>query len=349
MSEASVLAEAQHYLLNAGDPDAMVNLYADVRREVGLALPIWTQVRTLLNLWSFLALSESAVATDQTASAQGAGTPLSTTTALSGHLIGGTGQFETVVYTVTTAHVGGTPVYEYTYWNGLTWLPCTLLSTPAFGVLGAQTFQMVLPADWVAHTPPDVTFPTGFSPARYWLRVRATTAPSTTPASASVVVHQHTFPLRLEEHQILTMAAYPTELSAVTIAPALDLAVPDWQTQRGTPRMYCQSDTPALGVRIVPLPASQGVENGVLGLAAGVGAAVTNNLVLCAAITPQNDTIAPWLEGILTVHLASREAERLGESTAAELATALRQVGQGLINMLMLSLTEEVRDMSYAG
>jgi hypothetical protein len=247
------------------------------------------------------------------------------------------------VYTVVTPHAGGAPVYEVTYWNGLTWRPCTLLSPPNFSTTGAKTLQIVLPEDWAYAIPAGLSVPPGMDAQRYWLRVRATTAPSSTAAVATVQVHQHTFPLHLDEQALLTMFAYPEELTVVDIAPALDLALPDWRTQRGTPRMYGQADTIQRAVRVVPLPMSQGAENGILGLGPGVGAAVTNNLVLCAETTPAPDEVPPWLEGLLMLHLASREAERLGESHAAELAGALRQVATGVQALVVDAMQQEFR------
>lgn len=341
MSQAAVLAEAQAYLLGAGDPATLTNLAADVLREVAVTLPLWSRMRTIINTWTALALAVDQTTTDVTSAAQGAGTPLSTGTALSGHLLGGTGLFDTVVYTVSVAQAGGTPAYTYTYWDGRVWVPLTLLETPDFSTLGTQRLRFVRPQAWVVAAPEDVTLPDDQLP-HFWVRVQATAAP-TTPATAVVQVQQHTWPLLPDEQEVLALAYYPTDLTLTDIAPALDLAQPTWQTAVGTPRMYTQADTVALAVRLVPLPAAQGALNGLLGVVAGGGAVVDHNLVLTTLTVPSADEVPSWLEGVLALRLAAREASRLGEATAAELSRVLAQVAGGVELLIRETMQEELR------
>jgi len=334
MSRESVLVESNDYLLGVGDPDHLLSEYADVVRELSLALPIWTTARTIVNQWSALRGAPNGSTTDGTALAQSAGMPVSTLVDGSSHLLGGSGKFDTVVYTILTPHSGGTPVYTYEYWNGLYFLPLVTVSTPDWSQTGVQSLVFILPDD-VSFTPPvDMQPPyDDFDGVRFWVRVTATTAPTTTAAVATVQVRQHTWPLDQREQDIVALSYYPNDLTRTEIVEALDVTLPDWRTQVGPPRMYHQVEETALGVRLVPLPPTQGDPNGLLGFLP-TAAVLTNNLVLCAAVTPEEGDIPPWLEGLVALRLAARESQRLGETSAPDLGKTLLQLTENLETMI---------------
>lgn len=341
MSQVDVLTEAQDYLLQVGDPPSMVNLYADVLRELATALPLWSDARTLLNVWTLLALAADGSVSDVT-SAAGTGTALSSLVDVSGQYLAGIAKYDTIRYTVGTVQAGGTPVYTYSYWNGVEWLPLTVLTSPNFGVLGVQYLRFLVPQDWVQAPPADVVLPTDFDGVRWWIRVQATTAPTTTAAVAAVQLRQHTFALDSREQAILALVYYPTELTPARVAEALDLIIPTWKTDVGTPQYFTQGEQTALEVRLTPSPVVQGALDGLLGLAGVPGSPQDDNLVVLTAVTPIAEELPEWQEGLVVLRLAAREAERLGETRMPELAQVLRTLSQSLEGMLAATMEEEL-------
>lgn len=121
--------------------------------------------------------------TDLTADAQDAGlndVPLTTLVNNEGHTVGAEGPFAEVIYAVTTVQSGGTPVYEYTYWNGTAWIVFTPDILPDFATLGVTRLQFSFPTtNWL---------PDGSD--RYTIRLRATTAPTAfAPLASTVAVY----------------------------------------------------------------------------------------------------------------------------------------------------------------
>ena len=121
--------------------------------------------------------------TDQT----GGTLDLTTTTNNDGHLVAGETPFAEVVYTVSQATSGGTPVYECAYWAG-SWVTFTPDEQPDFSTTGAHRIRLGFPAGpWHKETPAGMTFNGIADTVKYWLRIRATTAPTITAGQASSV------------------------------------------------------------------------------------------------------------------------------------------------------------------
>lgn len=128
--------------------------------------------------------SAGASYTDDTTDAQDAGSDdfaLTTTTNNDGFVVQADRPFSLVGITVSTAEAGS-PVYEYSYWNGTAWTTFTPLVEPDF--TGAGDTLIVFPEflDWTALASGDTPVDTdGLTAGNYAIRVRATTAPSTAP------------------------------------------------------------------------------------------------------------------------------------------------------------------------
>ncbi len=124
----------------------------------------------------------SNVFTDDTADAQDADASdvaLSTTTNNAGHVIGASEYWGEAVYTIGTPHSGGTPVYQFAYWDGNSWEVFTPDRAPNFGATGVTALKFSFPTtNWRQG---------GIDNSHYWIRVRATTAPSSTPAAATTI------------------------------------------------------------------------------------------------------------------------------------------------------------------
>lgn len=119
--------------------------------------------------------------TDQT----GVTVELTTATNNDGHMIGGDNPFAEVIYTISQATAGGTAVYEYAYWAGA-WVVFTPDESPNFTALGTTRLRFSFPAGpWQKATPTGITFNGIADTVRYWIRVRATTAPTVTAGLAS--------------------------------------------------------------------------------------------------------------------------------------------------------------------
>ena len=123
--------------------------------------------------------------TDDTIDAQDAGAddfPLSTLSANDGFIVYADRPFNAVGFTVGTATVGGSPAYDYMYWNGA-WTALTTKAVP--GYTAADQFWIFLkPWDWAVTT---ASAGTGVPVGKYAVRLRATTAPSTTAPLATIM------------------------------------------------------------------------------------------------------------------------------------------------------------------
>lgn len=96
--------------------------------------------------------------------------------------------FNIVTLDVGTAEVGGTPEYEYTYWNGSSWAALTTLAEPNFAATGVQTLAFLLPNDWAALASGDDPVDTDeLDAGKYAIRCRATTAPTTSAATVNEI------------------------------------------------------------------------------------------------------------------------------------------------------------------
>ncbi len=335
MSLETILTESQDYLLQSGDTNAMVDVLPDVLRTLGRALPIWANISWLADTWVAGRWTEATqTVTDLTVAAQGAGgCGLSTLLVNDGLLLGAAGLFPEVTFTLSTAHAGGTPVYEWSYWQGDRWVVLTPLLTPTFSVVGTpQTLRLLLPDDWVASVLPHVSLPATFPPSLYWLRLRATTPPTTTAAVASLVTVLRTlFPLPETAVQLLELHYMPRELEPVVVTPAMDLLDPLWRSRTGTPTRYSQDLTRLGHVQLTPRPttlAAQGIPP-----FSGIPGAVSSDayVVFLTLDTPPLSWVPEWMEGLVALALAAREAGRQGET----MDPGLRQSLQGVVTVVL--------------
>jgi hypothetical protein len=343
MSLTTIMTESQDYLLQSGDPEAMADLLPDVLRTLGRALPIWGNISWLADTWVAGRWSDATqTVTDLTTAAQGAGSVgVSTLTSHDGLLLGAVGLFPEVTFTLSTAHAGGTPVYEWSYWNGQRWVVLTPLLTPTLSVVGTpQTLRFLLPDDWVASTLPGVSLPATFPPVQYWLRLRATTPPTTTAAVASLVTVVRTlFPLPETALQLLALHYMPRELEPVVVTQAMDLLDPTWRSRRDTPIRYTQDLTRLGHVQLTPLPtalAAQGIPP-----FSGIPGAVASDqyVVFLTLDTPPLAWVPEWVEGLVALALAAREAGRQGET----MDPALSQTLDGVVRLVVAMLRESYR------
>lgn len=128
--------------------------------------------------------SESVSYIDDTTHAQDATAnnfALTTTTNNDGFVIQSSEKFNIVGLTVGTIQAGS-PVFEYTYWNGSAWSTLATLSSPDFTAAADTYLVFNEPVDWAALSSADTPVATDGLTANYFaIRVRATTAPSTAP------------------------------------------------------------------------------------------------------------------------------------------------------------------------
>jgi hypothetical protein len=342
MSYDSIALEAQDYLLRRGDPDAMVDVFPDVLRSLGRAMPIWAEITAVPDAWYAGAWTDASMTyTDTTAAAQSlSGCVLTTLTNGDGALIGAGALFPQVTLTVVQVAVGGTLVTEWTYWNGVAWWPLPLQQAPDFTMAGTQTLLYALPDDWTQGIPTGVTFPVSFDANQFWIRLRATTAPSTIAPVASLAVQRQIFPLPDEALQLLNIHYMPSELAPILVGEALDLLDPSWRTRQGQPSRYTQDITSTIRVRLTPLPQAVAA-TGIPPFSGLPGAVATAGYVVMFLLeTPRADALPDWLEGVVALGLAAREAMREGETQDLVLAGALKQV-LGMVLGILQSLYKE--------
>lgn len=144
-------------------------------------------------LWTAGQWDDSAGAsfTDDTTDAQDAGADdfaLTTTTDNDGFVVQADHKFNILGITVSTAASGGSPAYDYAYWNGSAWTTLNTLATPDFSSTGDTYLEFLTPHDWTPLASGDTPVDTdGLTAGDYAIRVRATTAPSSTAALATVL------------------------------------------------------------------------------------------------------------------------------------------------------------------
>lgn len=128
--------------------------------------------------------SETASYIDDTTHAQDSTTnnfALFTTTNNDGFVIQAAEKFGIVGLTIATTQ-GGSPTYEYTYWNGSSWATLTTVENPSYASAADTYLVFNEPVDWAALASSDTPVATdGLTAGYYAIRARATTAPSTAP------------------------------------------------------------------------------------------------------------------------------------------------------------------------
>lgn len=119
-----------------------------------------------------------------------AGFPLTTLTNNDGFAIQSKTKFNIVSMLINTATAGGAPVFSYEYFNGTTWTVLgtsaavgSLISLPSFATASeAETvLAFGMPTDWALGGASG----DGIDATRYAIRMKATTAPTTTAPIAS--------------------------------------------------------------------------------------------------------------------------------------------------------------------
>lgn len=335
MGRADILTEAQDLLLDLGDVAFLSGALSEVERMLLQRLPVLTEIRLVATTWAFGQWTNSTTTyTDATVSIQAGGPQaLTTLTTNDGHLLGAKGFFEEVRYTVSVAAVGGTPVLEYTYWNGATWRTLTPVSPPTFTATGVQTLIFAAPDDWRQGTPTGVTFPANFDADQCWVRVRFTTAPTVTaPVITALVILTALYPLSNEVLQLLAVVYYPQELEPVPVQNALDLWNQSWPTLTGVPAYVSQQMDALHRVRLVPRPTAVGPIGPAL--SSGIPLPTDNTLVVMTVEVPTCDDTPQWWDGIASYLVAAADAQRLTEAQDLALAGVLGELSDDLIGML---------------
>jgi hypothetical protein len=120
---------------------------------------------------------------------------------------------------------------------------------------------------------------------------------------------------------------YPEELPR-TDARGLDLVAPGWEPTTGDPLTWHEDQSSARTFAVFPTPTADGAR-GLMALdSPEVGLPPTGNPVVFYAYVPEAEALPAWLDGVLALDLAAREAENLGEAQDLALSAALRQVSQ---------------------
>lgn len=168
--------------------------------------------------------------TDDTAAAQNDTTndvQLSTLTNSDGHYLGADLPFAEAVYTISTAHSGGTPVYEYAYWNGGSWTVFTPDESPNFGATGITRLRFSFPTtNWRLLSPLNAVGPA------YFVRVRATTAPTTTAALATRIrLYDSVVAARSNASPASLEATSANQSVTLTVINPTVVATPDYDPQ----------------------------------------------------------------------------------------------------------------------
>lgn len=334
MSTADIVATAQDFLLQTGEP---INLDASVPEMVetlARLIPVFGNVLLVYNTWQVgQYIAATSTYADLTALAQGPGNfTVSTMTVNDGLLIGGQGAYDRVTFNIISPAQGTSPQYEWSYWNGWQWTLLRTRQTPDFSVVGSQSLVFEPPADWVRDVPTDIVWPSGVEQYAFWLRLRATFPPQLSPATAdTMTLTIRFFPLPASVLQLLSVHFFPRELEPAGVRWAQDTLDPAWRTRTGTPTRYTQELETTQRLRLHPSPTMQGT----MGLPPFVGIPgalpPTNHLVTFYLEAPQVADLAPWWEDLVAYLLAAWEASR--EGIRQDLAMA--QTLQTLVGMLV--------------
>lgn len=134
--------------------------------------------------------------------------PLETTTNLDGFMVGARGKFSCLAILVASAsaHGGAAPVRELTYTTAVGWstLSGTFVGPPTGEnyATGETLVWFTKPADWAIGS--DTIHATSMPANYYWIRVRATQAPSTvTGVASSLTVHDLPFTISAIANNII--------------------------------------------------------------------------------------------------------------------------------------------------
>lgn len=152
-----------------------INLFkANALNQSGSAIDVGICKKQALTNWKFYTLTaaNSPNATDFTSAIQASGAVnIFTTTNNDGFMVGAKDRFNIIGLNISSAQTGS-PVYEYTYFNGTSYVTLPTLAVPASYAVGTQLVVFAAPADWAVGT----TGTVGGDPTYYYIRVRATTA-----------------------------------------------------------------------------------------------------------------------------------------------------------------------------
>lgn len=136
--------------------------------------------------------SEGASYTDDTTDAQDAGAgdfALFTTTNNDGFVVQADQKFNLVRIDTNTAPSGGSPAYEYTFWDGSAWTALTTISTPSYSADTSTVLLFQVPPTWARLAAADTPVATdGLTAGKFAIRIRATTAPSSAGGTAAKIV-----------------------------------------------------------------------------------------------------------------------------------------------------------------
>lgn len=159
-----------------GSPDSskqlIVHSIAAFNNSVS-ACNIGIGMRYSTSAWKIYQLTASV--TDVTAAIDGGtATAIFDTTTNHGFYVQCKNRFNMLVMNVAQAQ-SGSPVYEYTYWNGSAWTALTLINAPDYTGTGAAYVVFAAPVDW-AQGSGGAIVSTIQGASGYVIRVRATTA-----------------------------------------------------------------------------------------------------------------------------------------------------------------------------
>jgi len=337
MSLETMLLEAQAYLNGMGDVDDMRAMLPNIIHQLARACPVFGNTYVLYNRWQVGQYVDHAqtYAALTTSDQPTTSFPVSTLTPGDGLLIGAPARFDTVRFTVQTASSGGTPAYEFTYWDGTDWRGLTPQNTPTFSTLGVQTLHFTPPIDWVMQAPPSIVFPTGVTPQMFWVRMRALPPPSFAPALVQgMTVDMPVFPLPTNILQLISCHYFPRELEPANVGWGLDVLDSRWRTQRGMPNRYTQEITSTTQVRLSPIPSTTGT-TGIPPFSGIPGALVPTNHVIALAIeSPPVEFLSEWFEGLVAYALVAWEAQGEGDMQSLPLAQGMTALGNLLLGLL---------------
>jgi len=337
-----MLVEANSYLNNMGNLDDMRAMLPNIVHELARKCPVFGNTYVIYNRWQIGQYIDAAQTyADLTTTAQaGSPFPVSTLTPGDGLLIGGTGRFETVRFTVQAPATGAT--YEYTYWDGTAWRGLVAQTLPNFAATGVQTLHFSPPIDWVLAAPTTLVFPTGVTPTMFWVRIRALPPPSVAPAVvAGLSIDMPVFPLPTSVLQLISTHFFPRELEPANVGWGLDVLNSRWRTQRGTPNRYTQELGSTTQVRVTPIPTQTG-QTGLPPFSGIPGALVPTNHVIALVIeSPPIEYLSEWFEGLVAYALVAWEAQGEGDMQSLPLAQGMTALGNLLLGLLKGLYTQE--------
>lgn len=170
--------------------------------------------------------------TDGTTDAQSTATGdfgLFTTTNNGGFVIQALDKFGIVGLSVSTAASGGSPVYEYMYWNGSAYATLTLVETPSWSSTGEKTIAFVPPIDWATNSGTAVSSD-GLTTGYYSIRVRATTASSSAGGTASIAWVAKLYDFKANVSDTAVLNAIPEDSDRGIVLQGGESIIPYFET-----------------------------------------------------------------------------------------------------------------------